>query len=101
MKRLLSQSMRCWVLVLCLAVASQVVAAKNVIAKPTSGPCDVSPIALSLASVSNIQTGTVFSTRNGADAGDFGWLTWTGNRSQGALAKSLHAPGDSHTYVNP
>ncbi|HTD88894.1 MAG TPA: Ig-like domain-containing protein, partial [Candidatus Binatia bacterium] len=90
-----------WTLVLLLALAAQAVPAKNPKDSSPPGGCDVYPIALSLSSVSNISTGTVLSLKNGADPGNFGWLTWTGNRSQDALAASLSTPGDVDTYVNP
>jgi hypothetical protein len=38
---------------------------------------------------------------NGEQAGNFGWLTWTGNTSTPTLIDSLTMPGDSHTYINP
>ncbi|MGC8959621.1 MAG: hypothetical protein ACP5OO_07515, partial [Chloroflexia bacterium] len=38
---------------------------------------------------------------HGSGPGNFGWLTWTGDRSEGALARSLTPPGDSYTYIDP
>jgi len=38
---------------------------------------------------------------NGAQPGNFGWLSWTGAPSTRALATSLTPPGNSGTYVNP
>lgn len=91
-----------WTLASLLALGAQAVAAKKTETKPPPGGCDVYPIALSLSSVSNISTGTVlYNLENGADPGDFGWLTWNGNRSQDALAASLTTPGNVETYVNP
>src|SRR5439155_8770633 len=39
--------------------------------------------------------------RAAAKKGDFGWLTWTGNRSRDALITNLTTPGDSYNYINP
>jgi hypothetical protein len=38
---------------------------------------------------------------NGAQPGNFGWLTWAGSPSVPTLVASLMPPGDSATYVNP
>jgi hypothetical protein len=38
---------------------------------------------------------------NGAQPGNFGWLTWAGAPNVGTLANSLTPPGDSDSYVNP
>lgn len=64
--------------------------------------CDLYPIALSLASLSNATPGTVLSNiYNGTASGTFGWLSWAGKGSAGALVQSLKVPGDSATYLNP
>lgn len=38
---------------------------------------------------------------NGAQPGNFGWLTWTGDNGIPSLVTSLNPPGDSMTYINP
>src|SRR5436190_8732947 len=102
MKSALSQLSRWCASVAVLVLATQAVPAKPAVDKNPPGGCDLYPIALSLSSVSNIATGTVLSNlKNGAKKGDFGWLTWSGNRSRDALVSSLITPGNSYTYINP
>ena len=102
MKSATSQVLRWCASAAVLVLATQVVPAKPAVDKKQSGGCPLYPIALSLNSVSNIATGTVLSgLKNGAKKGDFGWLTWTGNRSRDALITSLTTPGDSYNYINP
>src|ERR1051325_5836574 len=64
--------------------------------------CDLYPIALSQRSLSNVSPGAVVSDAfNGAQPGNFGWLSWGGSPSEPTLVHSLTPPGDSSTYVNP
>ncbi len=64
--------------------------------------CDLCPIALSISSISNVPPNTIISNiLNGAQSGNFGWLTWAGSPSVPTLVTSLTPPGDSDTYVNP
>src|SRR5688500_19502859 len=103
MKSPISQFLQGCSLALCFAVGAQgLTATTKKLDRPPPGGCEVYPIALSLSSVSNISTDTVLSNlRNGANTGDFAWLSWNGNRSQEALMRSLSTPGNSHTYINP
>src|SRR5436190_24041287 len=102
MKSATSQVLRWCASAAVLVLATQVVPAKPAVDKKQAGGCPLYPIALSLNSVSNIATGTVLSNlKNGAKKGDFGWLSWTGNRSRDALITSLITPGNSYTYINP
>ena len=65
-------------------------------------PCELYPIALHISSVTGVAVGDVIpDIYNGAQPGNFGWLTWTGDPSAGTLTTSLTPPGDSHTYLNP
>lgn len=65
-------------------------------------PCELYPIALHIDSLDGVAEGGIVSNIfNGAERGNFGWLTWTGNTDAGTLAASLQPPGDSDTYVNP
>lgn len=60
------------------------------------------PIALSAAVVNSVNAGdTILSVMNGAGHGNFGWLTWTGDNSETALATSLSGAGNASTYTNP
>jgi hypothetical protein len=71
---------------------------------PTPAPtgCNLYPIAIHNSSLSGVAVGQeVRDLRNGAKAGNFGWLAWTSKRSTSALVRSLTQPGDSNTYVNP
>ena len=63
--------------------------------------CDLYPIAVSAHAISNATTGASIDLLNGAQPGNFGWLTWGGSPSEPTLARSLTAPGDSNAYVNP
>jgi hypothetical protein len=69
---------------------------------PPHAQCTYFPIALSQASLSNAVPGTILSNIwNGAQPGNFGWLSWTGDQGDPALATSLTLPGNSSTYVSP
>ena len=64
--------------------------------------CELYPIALSAQTLQNIAPGTfIQNIYNGAQPGNFGWLTWAGSPSEPTLVASLTAPGNSDTYVNP
>src|SRR5438128_1754553 len=64
--------------------------------------CPSYPIALPAQLLANVPTNTVImDIYNGVEAGNFSWLTWTGDPSEAALETSLTAPGDSSSYVNP
>lgn len=69
---------------------------------PPHSQCASYPIALSQASLSNAVPGTILSNIwNGAQPGNFGWLSWTGNPSESNLVASLTPPGNSSTYASP
>lgn len=102
MKSPVSRLMKWWTLLLLVVLATQPLLAQKPKLKTASQGCELFPIALSLSSVSNKATGAVLANlRNGSRNGQFGWLTWTGNRSRSALIQSLTSPGDSYRYVNP
>ncbi len=64
--------------------------------------CELYPIALHMGSLTGVSVGQVVpDIFNGAQPGNFGWLTWAGNPDVGTLVTSLTPPGDSDTYVNP
>jgi len=64
--------------------------------------CDCQPIALSVAMLNNIQPGMeVRDILNGANRGNFGWLTWNGDKSDRALLASLVPGGNVDLYTNP
>lgn len=68
----------------------------------SAADCELYPIALSQQSLSGVAPGSVLTNiANGAQPGNFGWLTWAGSPSVPTLVKSLTPPGDSDTYVNP
>jgi RHS repeat-associated protein len=71
---------------------------------PTTPPqtCALYPIALHTQSLVGLLVGgTIPDVFNGTQPGNFGWLTWTGDTSDGVLATSLTVPGNSNTYINP
>ena len=64
--------------------------------------CELYPIALHANTLIGVAPGDIIpDILNGNQPGNFGWLSWTGNMSQGALVTSLTPPGDSDTYINP
>ena len=64
--------------------------------------CELYPIALSAQTLANVQPGAAITDIfNGAQPGNFGWLSWAGSPSEPTLVNSLTVPGDSSTYVNP
>ncbi|MFO7537130.1 MAG: PKD domain-containing protein, partial [Chloroflexota bacterium] len=68
-----------------------------------AGVCtELYPIALHIDTLLAVNIGDVINDiYNGSDSGQFGWLSWTGDPSVGALVNSLTPPGDSYTYINP
>lgn len=76
----------------------------NLITRTWTGPstCQLYPVALHRSSVQSLPPRLgVVELANGRSAGNFGWLAWRADLSDGALASSLTAPGDSSTYINP
>ncbi len=70
-------------------------------AVPAAATCDIYPLALPAEVVTTATRGTTIPAINlGSDSGNFGFVTWTGDNSAGALAGSLTAPGDADTYVS-
>jgi len=68
--------------------------------QPTA--CALYPIALHVNIVLSATVGqTLPDIYNGAEPGNFGWLSWTGANGEPVLVKSLTPPGDSATYLNP
>jgi hypothetical protein len=64
--------------------------------------CDLYPIALHADTLAGAQPGDILTDiLNGEQAGNFGWLTWTGSNSTPNLIASLTPPGNSDTYINP
>jgi hypothetical protein len=64
--------------------------------------CNSYPIAVAASTLVNVEPGTVLpNIFNGSQPGGMGWLTWTGDNSDGALVASLTAAGNSDTYTNP
>jgi hypothetical protein len=65
-------------------------------------PCDLYPIAVHKETLDGVAVGDIVpDIYNGAQPGNFGWLTWAGAPNVGDLANSLTPPGDSDSYVNP
>jgi hypothetical protein len=63
---------------------------------------NVYPIAVSTNVVSSANAGDVIlDIFNGAQQGNFGWLTWTGDNSETALVTSLTGAGNASAYNNP
>ncbi len=68
----------------------------------TAAPCSLYPIALHVDTLVGAVAGQQLpDVYNGSGPGNFGWLTWAGDQSTGALATSLTPPGNSGTYINP
>jgi hypothetical protein len=60
------------------------------------------PIAFSQQTLANATVGqTLNDIWNGQNAGNFGWLSWTGDPGEPTLVDSLTQPGDVETYKNP
>jgi hypothetical protein len=67
-----------------------------------SGGGDLYPIALHMDSLTGVPVGGIIpDIYNGAQPGNFGWLTWAGSPSEPTLVTSLTPPGNSSTYINP
>ena len=63
---------------------------------------NVYPIAVSTNVIAGVASGTVImDIFNGAQRGNFGWLTWSGDTTESALVTSLTAPGNASTFSNP
>jgi len=72
------------------------------LANVASAQCDLYPIAISADSIASVDPGTeIKNIVEGTRAGDFAWLTWTGDQSDADLLASLTGSGNSYTYVNP
>jgi uncharacterized repeat protein (TIGR01451 family) len=64
--------------------------------------CELYPIALHASTIQGVAPGSLLpDVFNGSQAGNFGWLTWTGANSVPSLITSLTPPGDSGAYTNP
>ena len=64
--------------------------------------CDLYPIALPYPLLAGAAEGQVFNQMpRGTGAGNFSWLSWTGDPSAPTLAASLAVPGNAGTYVDP
>ena len=72
------------------------------IAGAAQAQTNVYPIAVSTNVVAGVASGSVImDIFNGAQSGNFGWLTWTGDTTESALVTSLTAPGNASTFSNP
>ncbi len=64
--------------------------------------CQLYPIALHTSSLAGVTVGgAIPSISNGAQPGNFGWLSWAGDQGNPALVTSLTPPGNSTSYTNP
>ncbi|MBE2197677.1 MAG: tandem-95 repeat protein [Anaerolinea sp.] len=69
---------------------------------PVAGACNLYPIALHTGTLVGVVVGDVLpDIFNGSGPGNFGWLSWTGQKDVPTLVASLTPPGNSHTYINP
>ena len=69
---------------------------------PPLSQCELYPIALHANSLIGVNVGdTITDIYQGSQSGNFGWLSWAGDMSQGALVASLTPFGNSHLYINP
>lgn len=72
------------------------------VAEAQTPACDFYPIALPAQALENVPVGTMLSNFcHGVSPGQFGWLSWAGSPSEPTLVRSLTAPGDAGTYINP
>ncbi len=104
---------RSWVVTLAMAVfvlgAGLVLASggaalwQHITAEDSVGVvCDIYPIALPDTVIANAQPGAIISEMpRGTGAGNYSWLTWTGDPSAPTLAGSLVPPGNSQHYIDP
>jgi hypothetical protein len=68
----------------------------------TAGPCPLAPVALHSDLFRQVELlDVVTATLTTAGGGSLGWLSWTGDSSDAALARSFNVPGNSQTYINP
>lgn len=64
--------------------------------------CALYPIGLGNTSLAGVAVGgTVNNVAFGLQPTNFGWMSWTGDRTEATLLTSLTPPGNSSTYVNP
>jgi hypothetical protein len=65
--------------------------------------CDeIYPIALHRSTLAGATPGMELKdVLNGPGTGQFGWLSWTSDVSNGSLVRSLVPPGDVSAYINP
>lgn len=64
--------------------------------------CELYPIALHASALDGaVMHDEIQDILNGTDAGNFGWLTWSGDQGNAALVQSLTPPGNSQSYANP
>jgi hypothetical protein len=74
----------------------------TVVVAPEASSCDLYPIALHVDTLEGAAVGDIIENiLNGKSAGNFGWLTWSGDNGMPMLIESLGPPGNSHTYINP
>lgn len=87
----------------CLAGKTITIEPDTRLQPPTStAPSALYPIALHRSSIQSVLVGQALpDVYNGAEQGNFGWLSWTGANSEPVLVQSLTPPGNSQTYVNP
>ncbi len=65
-------------------------------------PCKLFPLALAGSTIAAATPGqSITNVLNGAGAGNFGWLSWTGSTLVSDLTAGLTPPGASNLYVNP
>ena len=63
---------------------------------PPPAPCELYPIALDQHTLQGAAPGAVLpDILNGAEPGNFGWLSWNGRLCVPTLARSLTPPGDA------
>lgn len=85
-----------------IVFTSSFAAGAMMLANVASAQCDLYPIAISADSIASVDPGTeIKNIVEGTRAGDFAWLTWTGDQSDADLLASLTGSGNSYTYVNP
>src|SRR5262245_27315514 len=71
------------------------------IAGAAQAQTNVYPIAVSAAAVASANSGDVIlDIFNGAQNGNFGWLTWNGDNSETALVTSLTGAGNAFAFSN-
>lgn len=64
--------------------------------------CALYPIGLGNTALAGVAVGgTVNNVAFGLQPNNFGWMSWTGDRTEATLLTSLTPPGNSGAYVNP